>query len=235
MDRLNEKMTNLQEQVEGISISTDKGVRALSAQFEDSMRELRHLISRPTYTEELLTSQQDAPTTMSPPIHISSTIASVSTSHLQHTVLIQPPTPPPTFSGLTSEKPLHFLVKLQQYTVAMYGWNTDTLLRNILNYLLRKPNKQWNQCLQKTEEPINEFIVRLRALWYEQKPEENESRLIRRIFQSSTIVEDARNHRFNFEEPSILAYDSNERKREIKETLLTQKFAVWALSEILFK
>ncbi|CAF4306029.1 unnamed protein product [Didymodactylos carnosus] len=113
MDRLNEKMTNLQEQVEGISISTDKGVRALSAQFEDSMRELRHLISRPTYTEELLTSQQDAPTTMSPPIHISSTIASASTSHLQYTVLIQPPTPSPTFSGLTSEKPLHFLVKLQ--------------------------------------------------------------------------------------------------------------------------
>ncbi|CAF0913476.1 unnamed protein product [Didymodactylos carnosus] len=187
------------------------------------MRELRHLISRPTNTEELLTSQQDAPTTMPPPIHISSTIASASTSHLQHTVLIQPPTPPPTFSGLTSEKPLHFLVKLQQYTEAMYGWNTDTLLRNISDYLLAtafewytqlrisssvphnwsdfqrkfiqqftsplrsaQARQQWDQCRQKTEEPINEFIVRLRTLWYEQKPEENESHLVKHVYEKMT-------------------------------------------------
>ena len=54
--------------------------------------------------------------------------------------------------------------------------------------------------------------------------------------QSSTIIEHAKhlNHRFNFEEPNILAYESNERKREIKETLFTKKFAHWALNEISF-
>jgi hypothetical protein len=47
--------------------------------------------------------------------------------------------------------------------------------------------------------------------------------------QSSTLVEHAEkmNHRFNFEEPNVLAYDSNERKREIKEALFTKKFAHW--------
>ncbi|CAF4482431.1 unnamed protein product, partial [Didymodactylos carnosus] len=117
----------LQEQVEGISISTDKGVRALSAQFEDSMRELRHLISRPTYTEELLTSQQDAPTTMSPPIHISSTIASA--------------------------------------FIQLVGFSTQIFVQQFTSPLrLAQAKEQWNQCLQKTEEPINEFIVRLRIL-----------------------------------------------------------------------
>jgi hypothetical protein len=54
--------------------------------------------------------------------------------------------------------------------------------------------------------------------------------------QSSTLVEHAKkmNHRFNFEEPNVLAYDSNERKREIKETLFTKKFTHWALNEISF-
>ena len=41
-------------------------------------------------------------------------------------------------------------------------------------------------------------------------------------------------HTFNFEEPYILVYYCNERKREIKETLLAKKFSHWALNEISF-
>jgi hypothetical protein len=54
--------------------------------------------------------------------------------------------------------------------------------------------------------------------------------------QSSSIVEHCRimNHKFNFKEPNILAYDTNERKREIKEILLTRRFAHHALIEISF-
>ena len=45
--------------------------------------------------------------------------------------------------------------------------------------------------------------------------------------QSSSIVEHARhlNRRFKFDKPNVLAYDPDERKREIKEALFTKKVA----------
>ncbi|CAF4950646.1 unnamed protein product, partial [Rotaria magnacalcarata] len=37
-----------------------------------------------------------------------------------------------------------------------------------------RQEQQWKNCKQEENETINEFIVRLRALWQEQKPNENE-------------------------------------------------------------
>jgi hypothetical protein len=39
-------------------------------------------------------------------------------------------------------------------------------------------------------------------------------------------------HKLKFEEPRILAFDNNKRRREIKETLLTRKNSHWAFNEI---
>ena len=54
--------------------------------------------------------------------------------------------------------------------------------------------------------------------------------------KSSKLVQHCQTmkHTFNFDEPNILAFESNERKRQIKETFLTKKFAHWALNEISF-
>jgi hypothetical protein len=40
------------------------------------------------------------------------------------------------------------------------------------------------------------------------------------------------NHQLKFDNPTILAYDNNKRRREIKETLLTRRNACWAINEI---
>ncbi|CAF5060561.1 unnamed protein product, partial [Rotaria magnacalcarata] len=44
-----------------------------------------------------------------------------------------------------------------------------------------RQEQQWKNCKQEENETINEFIVRLRALWQEQKPNENEDDLIRHL------------------------------------------------------
>ncbi|CAF5081311.1 unnamed protein product, partial [Rotaria magnacalcarata] len=44
-----------------------------------------------------------------------------------------------------------------------------------------RQEQQWKDCKQEEEETINEFIVRLRALWQEQKPNETENDLIRHL------------------------------------------------------
>ncbi|CAF4488755.1 unnamed protein product, partial [Rotaria sp. Silwood2] len=44
-----------------------------------------------------------------------------------------------------------------------------------------RQEQQWKDCKQEENETINEFIVRLRALWQEQKPNETENYLIRHL------------------------------------------------------
>ena len=44
-----------------------------------------------------------------------------------------------------------------------------------------RQEEQWKSCKQEENETINEFIVRLRALWQEQKPNETERDLIRHL------------------------------------------------------
>jgi hypothetical protein len=47
---------------------------------------------------------------------------------------------------------------------------------------MAQQQQQWKQCKQGNEETINEFIVRLRALWVEQFPHETEQDLIKHLF-----------------------------------------------------
>jgi hypothetical protein len=45
-----------------------------------------------------------------------------------------------------------------------------------------RQEQEWHECKQKENETINEFLVRLRALWREQKPKETESDLVKHLF-----------------------------------------------------
>ncbi|CAF1470462.1 unnamed protein product [Adineta steineri] len=60
---------------------------------------------------------------------------------------------------------------------------TDLFLAQF-NSPVRKARQEieWHQCKQKENETINEFLVRLRALWREQKPHETETQLVKHLF-----------------------------------------------------
>lgn len=45
-----------------------------------------------------------------------------------------------------------------------------------------KQEQEWRECRQKENETINEFLIRLRALWREQKPKETETDLVKHLF-----------------------------------------------------
>jgi hypothetical protein len=45
-----------------------------------------------------------------------------------------------------------------------------------------RQEQEWHECKQKENETINEFLVRLRALWREQKPQETEKDLVKHLF-----------------------------------------------------
>ncbi|CAF1580334.1 unnamed protein product, partial [Adineta ricciae] len=42
--------------------------------------------------------------------------------------------------------------------------------------------QEWHHCFQEEDETINEFLVRLRGLWREQRPKETESDLVKHLF-----------------------------------------------------
>ncbi|CAF3725396.1 unnamed protein product, partial [Rotaria sp. Silwood1] len=55
---------------------------------------------------------------------------------------------------------------------------TDVFLAQFNSPVRRaKQEQEWHECKQKEDETINEFLVRLRALWKEQKPKETEADL----------------------------------------------------------
>lgn len=58
-----------------------------------------------------------------------------------------------------------------------------TLFLDQFNSPIRKARNEqlWKSCKQEEEETINEFVVRLRALWIEQKPNETEDDLVRHL------------------------------------------------------
>jgi hypothetical protein len=45
-----------------------------------------------------------------------------------------------------------------------------------------RQEQEWHECKQKENETINKFLVRLRALWREQKPKETEKDLVKHLF-----------------------------------------------------
>lgn len=138
---------------------------------------------------------------------------------VQRTIVVQPPMPPPIFSGKKDDKPRPFLLQLAQYTSSTYGWDKETLFQNIGQFLketalewytqvltsssppsnwdsfhtlflqqfssplrLAQLEQEWKTCVQKPNESINEFLVRLRTLWSEHKPYQKEQDLVRHLF-----------------------------------------------------
>ncbi|CAF0872301.1 unnamed protein product [Adineta steineri] len=51
------------------------------------------------------------------------------------TIMIPSPTTIPTFSGKCLESPNQFLIRIEEYTEAVYGWNQTTLLFHISEFL----------------------------------------------------------------------------------------------------
>ncbi|CAF0939445.1 unnamed protein product [Adineta steineri] len=134
------------------------------------------------------------------------------------TIMIPSPTTIPTFSGKCLESPNQFLIRIEEYTEAVYGWNQTTLLFHISEFLRgtalnwycqltathQRPKiwaefvslflsqfnphvrtvshkQEWLQCKQWEDETINEFLIRLRTIWFEQKPKETEADFIKHL------------------------------------------------------
>ncbi|CAF1599828.1 unnamed protein product [Rotaria magnacalcarata] len=60
---------------------------------------------------------------------------------------------------------------------------TDLFLAQFNSPLRKaKQEQEWHECKQRENETVNEFLIRLRALWTEVKPKETEAELIRHLF-----------------------------------------------------
>ncbi|CAF1595382.1 unnamed protein product [Rotaria magnacalcarata] len=108
------------------------------------------------------------------------------------TIVLPPPTTAPVFYGKSSERAWQFLMRVEEYAETVHMWSEDMLLRGISQFLkdtalewycqLPQQHQQWNECLQNKDETINEFIIRLRAIWVEQFPQETEANLVKHLF-----------------------------------------------------
>ncbi|CAF1366405.1 unnamed protein product [Rotaria sordida] len=114
-------------------------------------------------------------------------------------MIIPPSCSIPTFSGKHSKRPKQLLVRIQEYAETVHDWychlkisgrqpHTWTefveLFLSQFNSPIRSAyqEQEWYECKQREDETINEFVIRLRALWTEQKPKETEVDLVRHLF-----------------------------------------------------
>ena len=208
---------NLDDQIQGLR-------QYISTQVSELTTELRSAIAA-IYTPPSTPSSSLAPPSVEnlinprPLLNISSTHHAPLSPPSRRTIIIQPPTPAPSFSGSDDDKPRPFLLQLHQYTSSSYGWDKEMLFQNIGQFLkgtalewytqistsisppthwdtfqtlflqqfssplrLAQIEQQWKKCTQKSNESINEFLVRLRSLWSEHKPREREQDLVRHLF-----------------------------------------------------
>jgi hypothetical protein len=196
----------------------------ISTQISELTAELRSVVAA-TYTPSSTPSPSSAPPpgdnmiNSRPLLNISSPHDTPFSPPPRQTIIIQPPTTAPSFSGKIDDKPRPFLLQLHQYTSSSYGWDKEMLFQNIGQFLketalewytqistsisppthwdafqtlflqqfssplrLAQIEQQWKKCIQKPDESINEFLVRLRSLWFEHKPRETEHDLVRHLF-----------------------------------------------------
>ena len=84
-------------------------------------------------------------------------------------------------SQFLRETALEWYCQLRTSNRRPQSWNEfTTIFLNQFNSPIRRARQeqQWNNCKQEEKETINEFVVRLRALWREQKPNETEDDLV---------------------------------------------------------
>lgn len=236
--KLNTLEVNFTDKITTISTANERkfqqlehSVKHLDTQLHDFHQSVSKQISE--LTKELRTTlatlrtSPSRPSTPPPPNQTSTSHPSLTPSSPQDpnhilaprpTIIIQPPTNAPSFSGKSTERPRPFLLQLHQYTNSSFGWDTEILLQNVGQFLkdnalewytqiitshhppltwdvfqnlflqqfssplrVAQIEHQWNRCIQKSDEPINDFLIRLRSLWSEHKPEETERDLVRHL------------------------------------------------------
>ena len=88
-------------------------------------------------------------------------------------------------SQFLRESALEWHCQLRRSHIRPQTWTefTDLFLAQF-NSPVRKARQEqkWHKCKQNENETINEFLVRLRALWKEQKPKETEADLVKHLF-----------------------------------------------------
>ena len=87
-------------------------------------------------------------------------------------------------SQFLRETALEWYCQLRTSNRRPQSWNEfTTIFLNQFNSPIRRARQeqQWNNCKQEEKETISEFVVRLRALWREQKPNETEDDLARHL------------------------------------------------------
>jgi len=109
------------------------------------------------------------------------------------TILLSAPTNAPVFHGKPTERPSQFLkdtalewycqLRSCHYLPRTWTEFKQTFVKQFNSPIrIAQQKQQWKECKQNKDETINEFIVRLRALWVEQYPQETEADLIKHLF-----------------------------------------------------
>jgi len=83
------------------------------------------------------------------------------------------------------ETALEWYTQVSTSTTPPSNWDTfqNLFLQQFSSPLrLAQLEQEWKTCVQKPDESINEFLVRLRTLWTEHKPHQTEHDLVRHLF-----------------------------------------------------
>ena len=197
-----------------------------------SVLELKNTISNPHLPFSPALNQpppQPTDTNTTTPLHTTSQLINASstipyspqhaTTQPLNTIVLPPASSVPTFSGKPTERPRHFLLRVEEYTRTVNNWSRDTLLRGISQFLkddafewycqlchtnnipgdwtqfvtrflaqfhspirAAQQEQAWIDCKQQEGETINQLVVRLRSIWLEQRPEEDESQFTKHLF-----------------------------------------------------
>ena len=225
-DQLDSLTDHFETQDQQIDVRIQQLQRYVSAEISKLTSEIRTTIdilrappssSTPSHVQPASTLDSIIP---SPSLPYTSSPNDVSRSFSpRQTIIVQPPTSAPSFSGKADDRPRPFLLQLVQYTSSSYGWDKEYLFHNIGQFLkdtalewytqiinsancptnwdmfetlflqqyrtplrLAQTEQEWKKCAQKSNESINEFLVRLRSLWTDHKPKETERDLVRHLF-----------------------------------------------------
>ncbi|CAF1048214.1 unnamed protein product [Didymodactylos carnosus] len=114
---------------------------------------------------------------------------------VKHSIIVPPSSAAPAFYGKHTEingisqflrdSALEWYCQLRLSHRRPQTWKEFTeLFLAQFNSPIRKARQEqeWDECKQKENETINEFLVRLRALWREQKPKETGRDLVKHLF-----------------------------------------------------
>ena len=144
--QLNEQLNTLTDLHETQDHQIDVRIQQLQRYVSD---QISGLTSELKTTIEILRQQPSSPalSVRPPPSTLDSIIPSPSLPYAsspndasrsfspRQTIIVQPPTAAPSFSGKADDRPRPFLLQLVQYTSSSYGWDKEYLFHNIGQFL----------------------------------------------------------------------------------------------------